>query len=116
MRLRNLSDAQYQQIESFLNETIEQAGGKKDKKLRDLRAESYALGYLGKLYEDRKQWDLAIKTTQKGLLIAQSIPAPDIAYQWQWQLGRIYKPIKAKQVQKDFQDIKKAREAYGGAF
>lgn len=65
MRLRNLSDAQYQQIESFINETIEQAGGKKDKKLRDLRAESYALGYLGKLYEDREQWDLARKKLKK---------------------------------------------------
>ena len=116
MRLRNLSDTQYQQIESFLNETIEQAGGKKDKKLRDFRAESYAMGYLGKLYEDRKQWDLAIKKTQKALLIAQSILAPDIAFQWQRQLGRIYKPIKAKEIQNDLKDIKKAREAYGGAF
>jgi CHAT domain-containing protein len=123
MRLENLPEEQYQQIESFLNETIEQAGGKKDKKLRDFRAESYALGYLGKLYEDRNQWDLAIKKTQKALLIAQSISAPDIAYQWQRQLGRIYKPerikneqVKAKEIQNDLKDIKEARQAYGGAF
>ncbi|MUG97314.1 CHAT domain-containing protein [Scytonema sp. UIC 10036] len=123
MQFQSLSETQYQQIESFLNETIEQAGGKKDKKLRDIRAESYALGYLGKLYEDKKQWDLARKKTQKALLIAQSIPAPDIAYQWQWQLGRIYKPelgknerVKAKEIQNDLKDIKEAREAYGGAF
>ena len=53
------------------------------------RAESYALGTLGSLYEATHQWDSAKTLTQQALNLAQSIDAPDVAYQWQWQLGRI---------------------------
>lgn len=56
----------------------------------DSRAESYALGTLGSLYEVTRQWDSAKTLTQQALSLAQSISAPDIAYQWQWQLGRIF--------------------------
>lgn len=61
------------------------------KTLRDQRAESYALGQLGGLYEQTKQWNEAQKLTQQALLLAQTTNALDIAYQWQWQLGRILK-------------------------
>ncbi len=57
--------------------------------LTDQRAESYALGTLGHLYEQTKQLSDAQALTQKALLIAQTIAAPDISYQWQWQLGRL---------------------------
>lgn len=56
----------------------------------DTRAESYALGTLGSLYEISHQWNDAKTLTQQALSLAQSIDAPDIAYQWQWQLGRIF--------------------------
>ncbi|MFN6488297.1 MULTISPECIES: CHAT domain-containing protein [unclassified Nostoc] len=56
----------------------------------DSRAESYALGTLGSLYETTHQWNDAKTLTQQALSLAQSIDAPDIAYQWQWQLGRIF--------------------------
>jgi CHAT domain-containing protein len=56
----------------------------------DRRGESYALGTLGGLYENTQQWDNAKTLTQQALSLAQSIDAPDIAYQWQWQLGRIF--------------------------
>lgn len=55
----------------------------------DRRAESYALGTMGSLYEAAQQWNDAKKLTQQALILAQSIDAPDISYQWQWQLGRI---------------------------
>jgi CHAT domain-containing protein len=61
------------------------------KELRDQRAESYALGQLGALYEQTNQWNEAQKLTQQALLLAQTTNALDIAYQWQWQLGRILK-------------------------
>lgn len=67
------------------------------KTLKDLRSESYALGILGKFYEQNQQPLEAQKLTEKALLIAQSINASDIAYQWQWQLGRLLK----QQNQKD---------------
>ncbi|MBW4593431.1 MAG: CHAT domain-containing protein [Brasilonema angustatum HA4187-MV1] len=59
--------------------------------LQDKRAESYALGTLGNLYEINQQFTDAQKLTKKALVMAQSLNASDIVYQWQWQLGRIYK-------------------------
>ena len=56
----------------------------------DRRGESYALGTLGSLYENTQQWNNAKTLTQQALSVAQSIDAPDIAYQWQWQLGRVF--------------------------
>ena len=58
--------------------------------LKDSRAESYALGQLGHLYEQTQQWDYAQDLTQEALELAQTANAPDIAYRWHWQLGRIF--------------------------
>ncbi|MCP2729591.1 CHAT domain-containing protein [Limnofasciculus baicalensis] len=57
--------------------------------IQDKRGESYALGSLGELYEENKQWEDAQKLTQEALILAQVSNAADIAYRWQWQLGRI---------------------------
>lgn len=75
--------------------------------LSDRQALSYALGYLGGLYEQTQQWSNAEDLTQQALQIAQAINAPHIAYQWQWQLGRILKAQGA---------IKSATSAYEVAF
>ncbi len=53
------------------------------------RGETNALGNLGKLYQKSQQLSQARQLTEKALFIAQQINAPDIAYQWQWQLGQI---------------------------
>jgi CHAT domain-containing protein len=76
------------------------------KSLGDERAKSYALGYLGWLYEQNQQLSEALTLTQKALFSAQAIQATDIAYQWQWQLGHI---LKAQG------DIKGAIAAYDAA-
>jgi CHAT domain-containing protein len=73
-------------IAKLLATSVQQA-----KSLGDQRAEAYALGNLGGLYEQTQQWSTAQDLTQKALLLAQSINAPDIAYRWQWQLGRLLK-------------------------
>ncbi|MEH1942399.1 MAG: CHAT domain-containing protein [Nostoc sp.] len=73
-------------IAQQLSTAIEQA-----QSLQDRRAESYAMGSLGELYEKTGQFSDAQELTEKALFIAQSINASDIAYQWQWQLGRILK-------------------------
>ena len=57
--------------------------------LGNLRAESYAKGSLGELYEITGQLSDAKQLTTEALGIAQSIQAADIAYRWQWQLGRL---------------------------
>lgn len=59
--------------------------------LKDTRAHAYALGTLGSLYEQTKQWKEAQTITQRAISIAEGIQASDITYRWQWQLGRILK-------------------------
>ncbi|NJR50077.1 MAG: CHAT domain-containing protein [Leptolyngbyaceae cyanobacterium CSU_1_3] len=59
--------------------------------LGDPRTQSYAVGSLGSLYEQTQQWSDAEKLTQQALQLAQPINAGDIAYRWQWQLGRVLK-------------------------
>ncbi|NEQ97111.1 MAG: CHAT domain-containing protein [Cyanothece sp. SIO2G6] len=58
-------------------------------KLGDQRAETYALGYLGYMSERAQQWAIAEAWTDQALVLAQSLQAEDMMYQWQWQLGRI---------------------------
>lgn len=76
----------WQDISQLLAASVQQA-----RDLKDQRATSYALGNLGNLYEQTQQWDDAKNLTQQALFIAQTINASDIAYRWQWQLGRLLK-------------------------
>lgn len=59
------------------------------KTLKDTQAESFAVGSLGRIYELNKQYKEAQNLTKQALISAQSINASDIAYRWQWQLGRL---------------------------
>ncbi|VXD14025.1 conserved hypothetical protein [Planktothrix paucivesiculata PCC 9631] len=92
LKAETKSDANFSEVITLLNNAIQDA-----KNLQDLRAESYALGSLGKFYEQNQQPLEAQKLTEKALLIAQSINASDIAYQWQWQLGRLLKQQNQKE-------------------
>lgn len=65
-------------------------------RIKDTVAESYALGYLGYLYETAQQWQDAERLTRQAL--AQAKNTPEVAYQWQWQLGRLLKAQKKRQV------------------
>jgi CHAT domain-containing protein len=81
------------------------------RELGDLRATAYALGTLGGVYEENQQWFEAQKCTEKALLLSQNVQlnSPDLAYQWQWQLGRIRRNREEK-------DIQGAIAAYTAAF
>lgn len=59
--------------------------------INDQRAQSYALGSLAEVYEQNNQWQEALDVTRKAWLLSQKINAPDIAFRWEWQLGRILK-------------------------
>ena len=76
---------------------------KQAKDLGDKRLEAYALGKLGRLYEQTQQFENAQKLTEKALMLAQAMNSPEISYRWQWQLGRIFKKRG---------DIKRAIAAY----
>lgn len=90
------------------------------------REHSYALGYLGQWYQNQTipDWSAAELWTQKALLVAQAIPAAEIVYQWQWQLGKIYHAQSQAPLQSKAQTetsltrdrIPEARQAYNSAF
>jgi CHAT domain-containing protein len=72
--------------------------------IQDKRAESYALGTFGKLYERQasqfkdptmaqRQLNYARQLSEKALQIADTIDAVDIRYQWEWQLARILRHL-----------------------
>jgi len=63
----------------------------KAQELEDRQAHAYALGTLGAMYEQNKQWSEAQNLTQQALILAQSLDAPNITYRFSWQLGRLLK-------------------------
>ncbi len=70
--------------------------------LHNDRAASFAIGELGHLYEQTQQWQEAQQLTQKALNLAKTIQVPELAYQWQWQLGRIFVSKKELQAASGF--------------
>ena len=70
---------------------IVKVGINEAKTLEDNRAQAYALGTLGSLYEKTAQFSEAQKLTEQAAQLAEGISALDIAYRWRWQLGRIHK-------------------------
>ena len=83
---RSEGSVRQRDIAQILATAVQQARG-----LGDKRAEAYALGNLGRLYEQSGQVSNAKELTTQALILAQSVNAPDIAYRWQWQLGRLLK-------------------------
>jgi CHAT domain-containing protein len=75
--------------ENYTAAKILVAVNQKAEKMGEFRAQSYALGRLGHLYEQTQQWKDAKKLTQQAIKIAQQNRADDITYQWRWQIGRI---------------------------
>jgi CHAT domain-containing protein/uncharacterized protein HemY len=87
MKLGTRSEGQSaREIAQILATAVQQANS-----LQDRRSQSYALGVLGKLYEQKGQWSDAQNLTQQALFMAQATDTLDIAYRWQWQLGRLLK-------------------------
>jgi CHAT domain-containing protein len=74
------------ELASLVANAIQQA-----RQIHDPRAESYGLGQLGHIYEHTQQWAAALQLTQEALTLANRIQADDIAVNWQWQQGRIWK-------------------------
>jgi CHAT domain-containing protein len=77
--------------------------------IANYRLESFALGYLGQLaYEQQLNLDNSPQTLlERALHLAQTEQAPEIAYRWQWQLGKVYRSRG---------ELGKAKTAYETAF
>ncbi len=76
----------FNDLDKILTKATEQA-----RTLGDKRSEAYALGNRGGLYEltEATPQTQAEKFTKQALSIVSNFEAPDIAYQFFWQLGRI---------------------------
>ena len=59
----------------------------------DLRALSYAWGYLGRLYETKHRYREALQATRRASFAAQQVHSPESLYRWQWQTGRLFKVL-----------------------
>lgn len=73
-------------IERVLEKAMEDA-----RVLGNKKAEAYAVGNLGRLYEGTGEWERAEKFTGEALNLAPAYQNPAIFYQYSWQLGRIRK-------------------------
>ncbi|MDZ8108676.1 MAG: CHAT domain-containing protein [Nostoc sp. DedQUE12a] len=101
-----MQSGQINQVEPLLENALQQS-----RTLQSRQTETYALGYLGKLYDKQGQLNRATKLTQQALILAQeqdiSGDAREITYLWQSQLGSLLR----KQG-----DTKGAIAAYTAAF
>lgn len=61
----------------------------------DLRVASYALGYLGNLYEKEHRLQDALRLTRKAVSYADKTNAPESLYRWQWQAGRLLQALQS---------------------
>jgi CHAT domain-containing protein len=72
------------QVAKLLTTAIEQS-----QTIKDDRSTIQALDSLANLYERNAQYQAAQDLTQKALVLAENLPAPDLAYRLHWQMGRI---------------------------
>jgi len=76
------------EAEALLTQAADAARG-----IGDDRGTAYALGMRGSLYEKLQQYNRAETDTLQALNLAPKYLAPDIAYQFLWQAGRISKAL-----------------------
>lgn len=69
----------------LLETAIEEA-----KKINDLHNLSLALGFLGKTYQQQKNYKKAIELTQEALSFAYLSPMLENRYRWHWQMAELY--------------------------
>ncbi|MEO0539114.1 MAG: filamentous hemagglutinin N-terminal domain-containing protein, partial [Cyanobacteria bacterium P01_A01_bin.123] len=75
-----------QQIMAVLTQASQDA-----QTLNDPMAQAYTLGYQAQVYGKTQQWAEAESLTEQALQQAQTLEAPEMVYQWAWQLGRFRK-------------------------
>lgn len=101
-----IQSKQIDKVEAILNAALQDAVT-----LQDRRAQTYALGYLARLYHEQGQLSRAIELTRQALVLApgQNITgdAREISYVWQSQLGSLLR---------EQGDTKGAITAYTAAF
>ena len=87
--LSNLKLPTKEELQQILTNATQQA-----KTLGDQRIEAHAWGTLARLEEISRKYSVAETNTLKALKLVSNHDAPDIAYHYFWQLGRIQKEQK----------------------
>ena len=59
-------------------------------RLDDDPTRSYAIGFLGELYEAGGRHEDAMKLTREAALLAQKTQSTDALFRWEWQKGRLF--------------------------
>ena len=79
--------------QSWIDASVEVLGRalRMSQQIGDSRAESYALGVLGELYETEGRVSDALELTRRATFIAQQLNAAELLYRWEWQTGRLLK-------------------------
>ena len=60
-------------------------------RIQNRSIETYALGYMGQLYEQDKQPEAALTLSRRAAFAAQQAQMPEAMYRWEWQIGRLLK-------------------------
>jgi CHAT domain-containing protein/Tfp pilus assembly protein PilF len=58
--------------------------------IKSAGASSYAIGYLGLLYEHDRQYQVALELTRQAISLAQQVAASEALYRWHWQSARLF--------------------------
>jgi CHAT domain-containing protein/Tfp pilus assembly protein PilF len=84
----SLNHANSSRWQSFIYHNYKQAATIGET-ISDARATSYATGYLGGLYLEKKRYKDASQLTRQAIFSIENTQAPEILFRWQWQTGRI---------------------------
>jgi CHAT domain-containing protein len=88
LRLADIPGAETHELERLAYETLSKAATVAES-IGDIRAMSYAYGYLGELYEQEGRTEDAMSYTVKALQKLAGTQAPEIRYRWEWQEARL---------------------------
>ena len=83
--LQRLQAPSWQAINQLVEKALNQA-----QSLGDKQAEANALGYLGGISQQMGKLATAQQLTEQALQRVSAFDHPEVAYFWQWQLGRLY--------------------------
>ena len=88
LRLADIPGAETHELERLAYETLSKAATVAES-IGDIRAMSYAYGYVGELYEQEERTEDAMGYTVKALRKLAGTQAPEIRYRWEWQEARL---------------------------
>jgi CHAT domain-containing protein len=85
LQIPTLSDIHLSDIQQLLTVALKQS-----QRLEDQKSQTNALGYLASISQEMGNTTEAVRLTEEALHRISAFDTPELAYLWQWQLGRLY--------------------------